>query len=88
MTAPDPDADTRAETRPAPRTSGSSSTSNGVARGSVVHFEATNQQTGEKFSGIGVVTYAGDGEQLSVRPLADFDLTVDRADVEPITVDG
>jgi hypothetical protein len=55
-------------------------------RGQVVHFTATDGHTGQKFDGLGVVTFAPtNGGAVVVRPLVDYDVQVD--EVEPLVVD-
>lgn len=56
-------------------------------RGQVIYFTARDGHTGEEFTGIGVVTFAPADGHVSVRPLAEFDLQVDPAGVEPVVVD-
>jgi len=56
-------------------------------RGDVVHFVSRDAQTGEQFDGLGVVTLAPDSGHLVLRPLAEYDVRVDPADVEPVIVD-
>ena len=57
-------------------------------RGQLVQFTARDAVTGGQLAGIGVVTLGSDGGgNLSVRPLADHDVSVDPAEAEPVVVD-
>jgi membrane protein involved in colicin uptake len=87
MTQPNPNAEAEADAKAkadADAAKAKAKAGGKVKRGDVVHFTAVDAHTGDKFTGLGVVTLA-QGGTVTVRPLAEHDVQV--LDAEPIVVD-
>jgi hypothetical protein len=59
-----------------------------LKRGQVVSFTHTDSVLGSEVEGVGVVLLVGgEGEAVTVRPLATYDVQVDPAKVSPVTAE-
>lgn len=59
-----------------------------LRRGQVVSYAHTDPLLGGEVEGVGVVLLVGgDGEAVTVRPLATYDVQVDPAKVSPVTAE-
>jgi hypothetical protein len=59
-----------------------------LRRGQVVQFTHADPIRGGKFTDVGVIlVLGGEGEAVTIRPLASYDVLVDPADVQPVSVD-
>jgi hypothetical protein len=59
-----------------------------LRRSQVVQFTHPDPVTGSTFTDVGVVlAVGGDGEAVTVRPLASYDVLVDPANITPVSVD-
>jgi hypothetical protein len=59
-----------------------------LRRSQVVQFTHPDPVTGGSFTDVGVVlAVGGEGEAVTVRPLASYDVLVDPANITPVSVD-